>query len=283
MEKLIQLANFAFDPIHFWWKRHKTQQWIATLLIFIFLGSLFLIELKRLGLISSYFLMGLIPANPFYAVHLAFSLLLLFEVISFIFVLPCSVSKAVSKQLEILSLIFLRNCFKLLIEFNEPVSFTHHLDAVLQIGTYGLGAMLIYLMLGFYYLLMAQKDEKLAGEEIFYFVGAKKGVSLLLILIFLGMGLYNLSALVHGETGIAFFHEFYTVLIFSDILVVLISHRFFPSFNDVFRNSGYAIATLLIRLSLTAPIFYDVAIGTGASLFALALTYLHSKVSSVSR
>ena len=38
-----------------------------------------------------------------------------------------------------------------------------------------------------------------------------------------------------------------------DILVVLIFQCFRPSFQAVFRNSGYALCTLFIRLALATP------------------------------
>ncbi|KUJ94864.1 MAG: hypothetical protein PWR24_1756 [Desulfonauticus sp.] len=280
--KLTELANYVFDPLHRLWEGKVFQQKIAGVLVLTFLISLSLSELKRLGLLPEFFFSPWIKANPFWAVHLAFSLLLVFEVISFIFVLPCSVSKAVGKQLEILSLIFLRNCFKLLISLNEPISFQGHLDLVLKIGVYGLGALSIYVIILWYYRIIGREKEKssskqIKGEKIFLFVGAKKFVSLILLGLFILLGVYNLYALIMHKGLIAFFNEFYTILIFSDILIVLISHRFFPAFRDIFRNSSYAVATLLMRLCLTAPIYYDVLIGVMAAVFALLITISHTK------
>lgn len=72
-------------------------------------------------------------------------------------------------------------------------------------------------------------------------------------------------------------NEFYTLLIYSDILILLIAHRYFPNFEDTFRNSGYALSTLLMRLCLTAPVYIDTLIGLSAAIFALSLTYIHLK------
>ncbi|MBU0909011.1 MAG: hypothetical protein KJ717_05535, partial [Proteobacteria bacterium] len=66
-------------------------------------------------------------------------------------------------------------------------------------------------------------------------------------------------------------------LIFCDILLVLISQCFQPGFRAVFRNSGYALATLLIRLALTAPPFFNVMIGVVSAIFALFLTLVYDK------
>ncbi len=278
-DHIVRVSTYLFDPLHFWWEREDTQKSVASLIIVTFLVWLSLIELKRNGMVfPAGDIFPLVPKNPFDAVHLAFSLLLIFEVVTFIFVLPCSFSKAVAKQLEILSLIFLRNCFKLLVEFDEPVDFSAHLELIYQIGAYSLGALLLFGILAIYhgYLLRAHPTDEAKEDAmtVYYFVGAKKAISLVLIVIFLSMGIYNLFALFNQTEPIKFFREFYTILIFSDVLIVLISHRFFPSFRDIFRNSGYAIATLLMRLCLTAPPYYDVLIGGFSALFAVSLTYI---------
>lgn len=280
MNKLIELVNFIFDPLHRFWEGIKVQQKIAGSLVLVFLIAFFLSEGKRLQILPSWLDFYFVKPNPFWAVHIAFSLLLIFEVISFIFVLPCSVSKAVGKQLEILTLIFLRNCFKLLIELEEPIRFSGHLDLVLKIGLYGIGGLLIYILIAFYYRLLKRegaKDKKIKGKNIYFFVGYKKLLSLGLLFLFCLMGGYNLYALTVGKPTLLFFNEFYTVLIFSDILIVLMSHRFFPEFRDIFRNSSYAVATLLMRLCLTAPVYYDVLIGVGAASLALATSFIHYK------
>ena len=45
----------------------------------------------------------------------------------------------------------------------------------------------------------------------------------------------------------------------------------------MFRNSGYALSTLLIRLALTAPPFFNVLIGVVSIIFALLLTVVYDK------
>jgi hypothetical protein len=108
------------------------------------------------------------------------------------------------------------------------------------------------------------------------FVAAKKSVALSLLVIFAGMALYGGWLLVSEGRFFHFFQHFYTVLIFSDILLVLIAQCFLPEFRGVFRNSGYALSTLLIRLSLAAPAFYNVVIGIASAVFAVALTLVYN-------
>jgi hypothetical protein len=273
---IIEKVHHVYDPLHFYWEHKSTQRAVTSILIGVFVVSLLTIELNRNSLLPEV-LGTVIPTNPFYAVHLAFSLLLLVEIISLIFILPCSVSRAVGKQFEILALIFLRNAFKELIHFSEPIQLAGQMDAVLRIGGYGLGALIIFILLSFYYNQQVKREETGSGQVVFLFVGAKKFVALVLLFLYLVLALYNITSWMGEHERLEFFAEFYTILVFSDVLIVLISHSFFPHFKDIFRNSGFAISTLLMRLSLTAPAYYDVLIGVGAAVFALFLAMAYKR------
>lgn len=279
MSTFIEKVHHAYDPLHYYWEHKSTQRAVTSILIGVFVISLLAIELNRNSLLPEV-IGSFIPTNPFYSVHLAFSLLLLAEIISLIFILPCSVSRAVGKQFEILALIFLRNAFKELIHFSEPIKLAGQMDAVLRIGAYGLGALLIFILLSFYYNQQVKREDTGSGQVVFMFVGAKKFVALILLFLFAALSVYNITSWVGAHDKLEFFAEFYTILVFSDVLIVLISHSFFPHFKDIFRNSGFAISTLLMRLSLTAPPYYDVLIGVGASVFALFLAIAYKRSAS---
>jgi hypothetical protein len=276
LSTVIEKVHHAYDPLHYYWEHKSTQRAVTSILIGVFVVSLLAIEFNRNSLLPEA-IGSVIPTNPFYSVHLAFSLLLLAEIISLIFILPCSVSRAVGKQFEILALIFLRNAFKELIHFSEPIKLAGQMDAVLRIGAYGLGALLIFVLLSFYYNQQVKREDTGSGQVVFMFVGAKKFVALILLFLFAALSIYNITSWVGEHDKLEFFAEFYTILVFSDVLIVLISHSFFPHFKDIFRNSGFAISTLLMRLSLTAPQYYDVLIGVGASVFALFLAMAYKR------
>ena len=53
----------------------------------------------------------------------------------------------------------------------------------------------------------------------------------------------------------------------------IISQRFMPDFHAVFRNSGFVIGTLIMRLSLSAPWPWNIASSIFAAVFVLALTW----------
>lgn len=277
MDSIFNGATGIFDPLHNFWENNTTQRVVAGILVLIFLLALGAIELNRQQLLPLP-LSASIPVTHYMAINLAFTLVLIMEVVSLIFTLPCSISKALGKQFEILALIFLRSSFKELTLLPEPIEIAGHIDVLWRILSDGGGAIVIFALLGVYARMLRKTEDKhMSGVTLYSFVASKKIVALLMLVVFLGMGIYNAGLLSRGIDTFSFFHHFYTVLIFCDILLVLISQCFQPGFRAVFRNSGYALATLLIRLALTAPPFFNVLIGVVAAVFALFLTLVYDR------
>jgi hypothetical protein len=277
MDRIFNGATGIFDPLHNFWENNTTQRAVAGILVLIFLLALGAIELNRQKLLPLP-LSASIPVTHYMAINLAFTLVLIMEVVSLIFTLPCSISKALGKQFEILALIFLRSSFKELTLLPEPIEIAGHIDVLWRILSDGGGAIVIFALLGVYARMLRKAEDKhMSGGTLYSFVASKKIVALLMLAIFLGMGVYNAVLQSRGVNTFDFFHHFYTVLIFCDILLVLISQCFQPGFRAVFRNSGYALATLLIRLALTAPPFFNVMIGVVSAIFALFLTLVYDK------
>ncbi len=278
MHFLYDKINYIFDPLHHVWEHEKMHRKISFALVIFFLASLVSIELNRQNLLPGQF-SSFVPRNHFYAVQAAFTVVLVLEVISLIFTIPCSFSRSVGKQFEILSLILMRNAFKELTGFSEPVSFEGNSQAILTILSDGFGALLIFVLLGFYYMVQTHtQDDKMKPVDLYSFVAAKKAIALLLLLTFTFMGIQSALAAITGIEHTDFLHSFYTILILTDILVVLFSQCYQPSFYAVFRNSGYALSTLIIRLALAAPPFYNVLLGLAAALFAIFLTITSQKL-----
>lgn len=76
---------------------------------------------------------------------------------------------------------------------------------------------------------------------------------------------------------------FYTALIFTDILLVLVSQYYMPCFHATFRNSGYAVGTLIMRIALASPHWLGALLCICAGLYLLALTYAAARFAPQSR
>ena len=270
MDTLFARITYIFDPLQNFYEHERLYRKMSVALVFLFLCSLAVIEFNRLHFLPAG-LAAMVPLNHFFAVHAAFTVILILEVISLIFVLPCSFSRSLGKQFEILSLILIRNAFKELSYFTEPLSYLGNEEKVLHILASGFGALLVFALLGVYYKIQ-RREEDWRHIDLYGFVASKKGISLLLLLSFTLMGLYAAYQTLQGVEHPDFLHGFYSQLILTDILIVLVSQCFHPSAKMIFRNSGYALSTLMIRIALIAPVYYNVFLGGAAIGFAILLT-----------
>lgn len=265
-----------FDVLFEWWEGSWSQRWQATLLVVVFLSSLLAIEFSRQGFLPASLN---IPTNHFYAVKIAFDLLLTLEIFGLIFNLASSVANSMGKQFEIFSLILLRKSFTEFVRFEEPIAWTHVQDSVQFIISDALGAVVIFGLLSVFYNL--QKHRKITNDiqKQASFIVAKKLAALLLLAIFIAVGINDAGRWLSGGETYNFFNVFYTVLVFGDILLVLISLRYNSTYSIVFRNAGFAVATVLIRLALTAPSFANVLLGVTAIVMSIGLTYIYNRFS----
>ena len=271
MSSFYELATDLFDPLHSFWEHPKTRRIVAVSQVVAFLIGLAGIELNRHSLLPPV-LARVTPTSHFYAINLAFTLVLIQEVVDLIFVLPCSVTKSLGKQFEVLCLILLRDAFKELVHLQEPIILIDAVPVLLPMVTYGAGALVVFLGLGLYYRRYRSRAQGRKGPWLYPFVATKKFLAFCLLCFFLAYGGWiGWESIVAGRVH-EFFSVFYTVLIFSDIFIVLLSHTYQPAFQSVFRNSGFALATLLIRFALAAPAYYAPAIGIAAIAFAYGVS-----------
>ena len=282
-------SSIIFDRIESRWETLATQKRVASVLTLVFFIGVVVIELNRRGWLPEN-LAEQLPDKHFDASLWAFTLLLLAEVVSLIFALAKSVATAVGKQLEIMSLILVRQSFKELTKFSEPIEWSETVrDQVLYILSDAFGALAIFAILVVYTRLQHHQPISSDAAERSSFVAAKKLIALVLLgSLFVIGGQVVLDWSTGATTGTLFnafshdfFEIFYTLLIFADVLIVLISMRYSFAYPVVFRYFGFAVATVLIRLALTAPRFIDAGLGITAAIFAVGLTWTYNKSAAV--
>ncbi|MEI6758036.1 MAG: hypothetical protein FDX18_05715 [Chlorobium sp.] len=270
-------VDTLFNSLEDFWEHKRTQRIAANVLIVAFLGTLALIELRRQGWLPEG-VAAILPSSHYYAINVAFSMLLCLEVLGLVLSLANSVADSVGKQFEILSLILLRQSFEEFVNFREPLMLEDASNPVLHILSNAGGALVIFLLIGFYYRLLSHRAITQGSAAAAEFIAAKKVVSLLLLFIFSGIGIIDASYfLTASNPTFDFFAIFYTVLVFSDVLLVLISLRYSTNYQIVFRNSGFAVATVVVRLALTAPPYFNVLLGVGAMVFAIGITVAYNR------
>jgi hypothetical protein len=270
MTILFNAINTVFERVRAFWDGQYSRSATAAMILLVYLLSLVVIELGRRGL-TPQGLSVLIPRSHYAAINIAFTFLLYLELIDLVFGLAKSVSRSVGKQFEIFSLILLRQSFKDFSDLPEPLHWPASSEAVLHILSSAGGALLIFATLTFYYRMLYHPPITIDEKENFTFITTKKAIALLLLAIFVYLGVYSLQALLENGSAHSFFATFYTIMVFCDILIVLVSVRFSHAYPVVFRNSGFALATVVLRLSLAAPAYYNACLGVGAVLYLLGL------------
>jgi len=278
MKRIIEPLANIFDKFELVWKSDRYTKWTGNIIVLSFLISLLLIHLKIYGYLPE-FLHTIIPNNHFGAIEVAFLLLLFFEIQSLVLVLPKSFAGSLLKQFEILSLILLRQAFKEFKYLEEPLDWLNISDNIFHMMADAVGALLTFG--GILILKKIQKHRAFTENkaDVNRFVSIKKALSLVLSFIFIFLTFDSVLWFFGLKETTNFFTEFYTVLIFSDIFVVLVSLRYSLSYIVLFRNSGFAFITVIIRMALSSPVYVNAILGVVSIIFAIILTYIYSNYS----
>lgn len=211
------------------------------------------------------FIGGPLFAHPINAIYTPFSVLLLFETYLLVYYLRRSTTIYVAKQYEIMVLILIRGVFKDLT----------HLELG-QTGFWGPGmaelvwdllcVLVVYVsVLWFYrisgYVAEQEFPDQPEARNLRRFVRAKNLLAFGLFLVLAGLAATSLadwiqrgSALEHPVTDLnaVFFDQFYTVLIVSDVFILLLSLLYSDDFPTIIRNSSFVVSTILLKMSFSA-------------------------------
>lgn len=222
--------------------------------------------------------------DPISAIYTPFSLILVYEIYLLLFYLPRSFTSCVSKQFEIISLIVIRKIFKDIPQMNltkDWINDAHNLELVIDLA----GFLLLFLLI-FLFNLSKQRLPKRPVEDpsLLRFISSKKIVSVALLAVLSIMSISTFGQWVlnivnqHniGRLDSLFFNQFFTLLILADVVILLISFRYTEEYAKLIRNTGFIIATILIRLSFSAEGYLSmILILTGVS-FALLILQIYN-------
>ena len=205
------------------------------------------------------------------ALYTPFSIILAYEVYELIRVIPESFSNSIGKQFEVVTLLVVRDIFKNLSDVQPNAETTFDKD-IYFIATEALAFVVLFsTALFFRYRLSATPVKFYDGEDLDNFVKQKRDLASALVIVFLIVAAFSLyiwsGGVLDGQSELnreVFFLDFFTILIMSDILILLISYRHTTDFLNLARNTGFILSAVIVR----------VAIGTsgysGVTLFILA-------------
>jgi hypothetical protein len=222
------------------------------------------------------------------AIYTPFSFILFYEVFLLVIIIPKSISEFVGKQFEVITLITLRGFFHDIADLNLKDFINLNNPAFISL-LYDLLASLIMLSLTILYYKIYQNNRKSEiVSELTNFINIKKLVSLSMILIlfllslssFYGWSAEMLEALKlkqnYPNPNTVFYADFFSIMIFVDVLLLIISFIYHFSFFTIFRNASFIITTILIRMSLTIEKPMNYIIILIGFLFSIISFYLYS-------
>jgi hypothetical protein len=270
MEKILQSWIVLYDKYEDKWHSIQASKMISNLVVLFFFVGIIITLLSHYQIITY-------QVGKFFAIELAFSILLISEILGLVFVLTHSVADSVGKQFEIISLILLRDAFKEMGHLPFDIAWnTETLMELLPMMTDAVGAVIIFLIIGLFY--KSQRHIRITNnpQEQIRFILLKKSIANLLLMVFLSICIYDVIEFFITNHYQNTFNVYYTILIFTDILILIISLRYSNLYVHLFRYSSFALATVLIRLSLSAPKYYNVLLSVSAGLFVLIVTNIYN-------
>jgi hypothetical protein len=261
----------VYDSFENKWQSLQKSKFISNIVIFFFIVGI-------VASLLSYFHIIDVKLGKFFAIELAFSVLLFVEVFDLFFIITHSVADSVGKQFEIISLILLRDAFKELGHLSMDVTWDlNNLQTLLPIIVDALGAVIIFLITVLFYNKQRHIKITKSEEERSHFIFQKKVVASFMIVFFIVQIAY--SCFLFFSSGTLYknmFNQLYTGLIFSDILILILSLRYSNLYVHLFRYSSFALATVILRLSLSAPKYYNVLLSVSAGVFVLLVSFVYN-------
>ena len=288
-----RLAAF-FDCLHESAKRDLLDTCVVSLAAAGFLGHLLLVAV-----------VNMLPEFPqtifegpdrslLHAVYTPFSIILFYEVILLVFALADSHTGEVAKQYQIVSLIVVRRVFK---DIGSFESFEHWLtetEAVKAVLTDMGGAVLMFVLVTIFTLLRRTIPKVAIQRDLVGFIELKKAVAVLLLVVLSGLALLNLAVWLRvlpvsllGLTQIPenvdlfFFPLFFEFMIFTDVFILIVSLAYYDRYEYVFRNAGFVISTVLLRVSLSTPKPYDIGVALIAMAYGVCVLAVFGWFSSI--
>jgi hypothetical protein len=283
MNNLLQKSGNYFDKYFNAKNVRKVELLILRAAVFAFLFHLLIIFLG-----NNFLYFKNLQHSYLKAIYTPFSFILFYEVFLLVIIIPKSISEFVGKQFEVITLITLRGFFhdiadldlKNFININNP-EFISLL--------YDLLASLIMLSLTILYYKIYQNNRKSeVVNELTNFINIKKLLSLSMIIILLVLSISSLyqwgtemlEALKlnkdYPNPNTVFYADFFSIMIFVDVLLLIISFIYHFSFFTIFRNASFIITTILIRMSLTTEKPMNYIIILIGFLFSIVSFYLYS-------
>ncbi|MBO0933278.1 hypothetical protein [Fibrella aquatilis] len=269
----------------------RVELFIINMALVGFVLHLLLIFLAKHALLGPYF-SPQIPSSYLQTIYTPFSIFLFYEVLTLVLILPKSIASFIGKQFEIMTLITIRSFFHDIADYDLDKPDLYTIEFLGDIGLDLFGSLLLFFLTIVYYRLFARTrrvattDAAETHAKRNQFIQVKKAAAFLLCLLLLVQSVISLvgwsvelfGAIQAGghlpNPNAVFYKEFFSVMIFVDVFLLIFSFIYANSYDVLFRNAGFVISTILVRISLTAQKPFTVYFALTAVLFGVLLMAL---------
>ena len=255
-----------------------------------FLAHLLLVFLSR-TLAAPPALIAAVGKNYLAAIYTPFSFILFYEVLMLIAALPQSTTQSIAKQYEIVSLIFIRRFFKDIAELDDIGKLAQLSPEVLPVFLDVCGGLFMFLLVTVFIHAGRRRSHPDTSEspELKKFISRKKAIALALTVLLVSLAAYNLvlfamqafESIYHGapaklDPNTFFYTDVFTVMIFTDVLIVILSLAVSDRYELVFRNAAFVISPILIRFSLTTVRQYSALLAVTGMVFGIVTLLIYN-------
>ncbi len=223
--------------------------------------------------------------NYLKAIYTPFSFILVYEVFLLIIILPESMTEFIGKQFEIITLITLRSFFHDIASINMYAPIHINDPEILSLGYDLIASLIMFSLTICFHRLHSRHRDHDQQHTLQRFIDLKKSVSVCLVIVLLVTSVYSVTSWASGalpallnhadfpDPNTFFYLDFFNVMIYADVLLLIISFLYDSSFYTVVRNASFIISTILLRLSLNMerPMNHLVAICAFAFSVAVML------------
>jgi hypothetical protein len=272
-----------FDNVYSERRRKQLDRLVVDVSVAGLIAHLALVSLSR-TLPSPPAIIATVGTNYLSAIYTPFSFILFYEVLMLIAALPQSTTQSIAKQYEIVSLIFIRSFFKDIAELrglNELVSLSPETWPVFL--NLSAGLLMFLLVTVFLHAARRRGDENRPEAELGElekFIARKKAIALGLTVLLLGVAVQRVIEFLRAPAQVNlnsfFYTDVFTVMIFTDVLIVILSLAVSDRYELVFRNGAFVISTILIRFSLTARSPFGALLALMGMLFGIGTLLIYN-------
>ncbi len=283
LSRLSRLYDIIFEENNI----RKVERVIINCALAGFVLHLLLIFIAKHVALGSPLLLQL-PSSYLKAIYTPFSIILFYEVLTLVVILPKSIVIFIGKQFEIITLIVIRSFFHDIADYDLDKPDIYTSSFLKEISLDLIGALLLFFLTTIFYQLFAKtkKEKSSPSSKRTRFIHIKKTAAVVLSLLLLVLSVVSLSDwLMHlyhvSSEGIAphdpnsvFYKDFFSVMIFVDVFLLILSFIYSGSYDLIFRNGGFVISTILVRIALTAQKPFNIYFALTSVLFGVLLMAL---------